>query len=318
MKFNKIGKIFDPRDHNLSNNCYEYAQSPQAIVFDDFVRIFFSSREKDKLGKYISHVFYVDFDKAFRNILRVAEKPVIRLGELGCFDEHGIFPLSPFKEDDRILAFTTGWNRKVSTSADAAIGLAESRDGGRTFEKFGNGPIVAANLHEPFLVGDAFVSKYLGVYYMWYIYGLRWITNKTEPQPQRVYKISQATSVNLVDWKRDGTLLIPDVLGNDECQALPTVLESGGLFHMVFCYRHAFGFRNDKTKSYRIGYAYSSDLTQWHRDDVALGMDVSQNGWDSEMICYPHIFKCDEKIYLLYNGNEFGKHGFGLAVLDPK
>ena len=40
-----------------------------------------------------------------------------------------------------------------------------------------------------------------------------------------------------------------------------------------------------------------------------------KTGGISEMQCYPHLFECDQKIYLLYNGNEFGRHGFGLAVL---
>jgi hypothetical protein len=33
------------------------------------------------------------------------------------------------------------------------------------------------------------------------------------------------------------------------------------------------------------------------------------------MQCYPHVFECDGKVYLLYNGNEFGRYGFGLAEL---
>ena len=38
--------------------------------------------------------------------------------------------------------------------------------------------------------------------------------------------------------------------------------------------------------------------------------------WDSEMMCYPHIFTANEKVFLLYNGNEFGKFGFGVDVED--
>jgi hypothetical protein len=34
------------------------------------------------------------------------------------------------------------------------------------------------------------------------------------------------------------------------------------------------------------------------------------------MQCYPHTFQSDGKVYMLYNGNEFGRFGFGLAVLD--
>ena len=33
------------------------------------------------------------------------------------------------------------------------------------------------------------------------------------------------------------------------------------------------------------------------------------------MLCYPHVFEVKDKIFLLYNGNEFGKFGFGLAEL---
>ena len=71
MKWEKIGKIFDPRDFVLSNNCFEYAQSPQTLVFEDFVRIYFSTREKDKVGKYLSHIEFVDMDKELRNISSV-------------------------------------------------------------------------------------------------------------------------------------------------------------------------------------------------------------------------------------------------------
>jgi hypothetical protein len=37
--------------------------------------------------------------------------------------------------------------------------------------------------------------------------------------------------------------------------------------------------------------------------------------WDADMQCYPHAFECDGSVYLLYNGNEFGRYGFGLAKL---
>ena len=85
---------------------------------------------------------------------------------------------------------------------------------------------------------------------------------------------------------------------------------------MYFCYREATGFRKDKTRGYRLGYAYSLDLITWIRDESKIGIKFSEEGWDSEMMCYPHIFKCDDKVYLLYNGNEFGRYGFGIAVLE--
>ena len=74
MKWKKLGKIFDPTEHKLINNCVEFAQSPQALVFDSYVRIYFSTREKDKTGKYLSHIAFVDFDKKFEKILFVSNK----------------------------------------------------------------------------------------------------------------------------------------------------------------------------------------------------------------------------------------------------
>ena len=84
---------------------------------------------------------------------------------------------------------------------------------------------------------------------------------------------------------------------------------------MVFCFRNATGFRNNKERGYRLGYAYSSDLINWTRADNEVGIEASEGEWDSNMMCYPHLFHCNGKAYLLYNGNEFGRYGFGLAEL---
>lgn len=316
MKWLKLGKIFDPAEHALPNNCFGFAQSPQALVMDDRVRVYFSTRERDSIGKFLSHVAFVDFDKSMQNILDVSGHTVIELGELGCFDEHGIFPVNVVRDGGRVLAYTTGWNRKVSVSADASIGFAISHDEGRTFQKYGKGPVLSASLHEPFLIGDAFVALYGGIYHMWYIYGTKWIKAAGSEQPDRVYKIAHATSEDGVNWCKEGRKIIADKLNADECQALPTVFHRYGKYHMYFCYRQAHGFRTQSHNAYRIGYACSVDLVNWERDDSQAGIDVSEDGWDSQMQCYPHTFQLDGKVYMLYNGNEFGKSGFGLAVLD--
>jgi hypothetical protein len=316
MKWSKLAKIFDPREHDLPHNCREFAQSPQSLVMSDRVRVYFSTREKDSKGKYLSHVAFVDFDKSLKGIIGLSDRTVIELGGLGCFDEHGIFPFNVVRDGERVLAYTTGWNRKVSVSADASIGLAISHDDGLTFQKHGTGPVLTASLGEPFLVADAFVALYSGLYHMWYIYGTQWKKFVESDPPDRVYKIAHATSEDGIHWRRDGRRIIADRLNADECQALPTVFRRDGTYHMYFCYRQAHGFRKHSSKSYRIGYAYSTDLTNWVRDDSKAGIDVSEDGWDSQMQCYPHIFESGASIYMLYNGNEFGRFGFGIAMLD--
>jgi hypothetical protein len=84
---------------------------------------------------------------------------------------------------------------------------------------------------------------------------------------------------------------------------------------MFFCYRYSSHYRG-KAKGYRIGYAVSNDLLKWTRDDARAGIDVSPEGWDSEMISYPHVFELDGAIYMAYLGNQVGREGFGLARLE--
>lgn len=316
MKWKKLGRIFDPTIYRLPNNCFEFAQSPQALVFDGFIRIYFSTREKDKTGKYLSHIAFVDIDKNFEKVINVSADTVVKLGELGCYDEHGIFPLNVFRDGEKILGYIGGWSRRVAVPVDGSIGLAISNDNGLSFEKIGNGPILTSSLNEPFLIGDPFVAKFNDIYHMWYIFGVKWINDASSCSKERVYKVGHARSEDGIKWVKEGRQSVGDKLDSDECQALPTVIKFNETYHMLFCYRQAIGFRNDRTRGYRIGYASSSDLNTWIRNDEKAGIDISESGWDSEMQCYPHMFHCNGKIYLLYNGNEFGRFGFGLAVLE--
>ena len=316
MKWTKRGLLFEPGSHRLPSGCADFAQSPQALVFDDFVRIYFSTRSRDAGGRYLSQIAFVDVDRELRRILRTSSGPVISLGDPGTFDEHGIFPFNVVSHADRIYAYTCGWSRRVSVPVETAIGLAESEDDGLTFNRVGPGPVMGPVPLEPFLVGDPFVLVRDGRWHMWYIYGTSWIEAPREPGPARVYKIAHATSEDGVEWKRDRTTIIADALGEDECQALPTVFEFEGRWHMYFCYRQATDFRTNPERAYRLGYATSADLRTWVRDDAERGLDVSDSGWDSEMVCYPHAFWCDGRVYLLYNGNAFGRQGFGVAIME--
>lgn len=316
MKWIKHGKIFNPVEHKLPNGCIQFAQSPQALVFDECVRIYFSTRAQDATGKFLSHIAFVDMKKGLSDVIRVSDQTVIPLGGLGCFDEHGIFPMNVLRHGGAVFGYTCGWNRRVSVSVDTSIGLAISRDDGITFQRVGTGPVMAASLHEPCLVGDGCVKIIGGVFHMWYIFGSGWKKYTTEAAPDRTYKIGHATSTDGLEWtKEEARQIIPDRLGPDESQALPTVVAVDGRYHMFFCYRESYDFRNAKGRGYRIGHAWSDDLIDWTRDDCNPSLDGSPGEWDSDMQCYPHAFECDGKVFMLYNGNEFGRYGFGLAEL---
>jgi hypothetical protein len=319
MSWRKLGKIFDPAHHILPNDCTQFAQSPQALVFDEFVRVYFSTRVLDRRnGKFLSHVAFVDLSRDLRRILFVADEPVIALGELGSFDEHGIFPMSVLRLGDLVYGYTCGWSRRVSVSVETGIGLAISRDQGRTFRRIGPGPVLGASLNEPCLVGDGFVKVIGGRFHMWYIFGTGWTRSAPDAAPDRTYKIGHAVSDDGIGWvKEEARQIVADRLGPAESQALPTVIELGGRFHMYFCYRQSFDFRKNSARGYRIGHAYSDDLDRWVRDDEHPALEPGGVGaWDSEMLCYPNVFECGGKVYLLYNGNEFGREGFGAAVLE--
>jgi len=318
MQWRKIGKIFDPRDYKLISGLNEFAQSPQALVFEDFVRVYFSTRSRDVgSSNFVSHIAFADFDKSFSTVKRVSDHTVLALGGVGSFDEHGVFPMNVLRHDGKILGYTSGVNRRTAVPVDTAIGAVVSKDQGETFQRQRVGPVLSASLHEPFLVADPFVQVFDGVFHMWYIFGLGWKRFSDQAAPDRIYKIAHATSKDGIHWaKNDGVQVVASTLGAEECQALPTVIKIGTRYHMYFCYRYADNFRTDPRRGYRIGHAVSDDLLRWERDDESVGIDKSPSGWDSQMMCYPHVFQVESRILMLYNGNEFGRHGFGLAELE--
>jgi hypothetical protein len=318
MRWRKLGKVFDPTQVHLPGGCEQFAQAPQALVFSDFVRVYFSTRSVElSSGKYLSHIAFVDLDKSLRNILSVSNDVVIPLGELGTFDEHGIFPMSVVRHNEAVYAYTCGWSRRVSVSVETAIGLAISHDEGVTFKRVGTGPVLGASLREPFLVGDGFVRVIDGTFHMWYIFGTAWMAAAHSGAPERTYKIGHATSPDGVGWtKEEARQIVTDRIGPDESQALPSVIEIAGRYHMFFCYRESFDFRTNPARGYRIGHAVSDNLSDWVRDDLTPLLEGGPEDWDSEMQCYPNVFECDGNVFLLYNGNEFGRFGFGAAVLE--
>lgn len=316
MKWQKLGQIFELKDSPLAGGGVTHAASPQALVLKDRVRVYFSIRIPDTKGTFLSRVRYVDYDLNFKNILGYSKSEVIPLGKIGCFDEHGIFPLSPTRVGNKVYGYTNGISRRVSVVVETAIGFALSQDDGKTFKKPGDGPIMSAAPQEPFMVGDPFVREFEGKLHMFYIFGKKWSKATPEHAAERVYKIAHAVSPDGINnWQRESKFIVADKLGENECQAMPTVVKIGKRYHMYFCYRQMEGFRNELGKGYKLGYAYSDDLKEWKRDDDQSGLELSQSGWDSEMMCYPNIFACQDEIFLLYNGNTFGKTGFGLAKL---
>lgn len=316
FKWNKKGRIFIPQEIKDRDWLKSFAQAPAVLKFDDFIRVYFSCRPNpDENGQYVSYSAYVDLNrKNLFEIINIAKEPIFKLGSRGTFDEFGTYPTSIIRKGTDVLAYYAGWTRCESVPFNVAIGAAISKDNGETFDKIGSGgPTLSYSINEPFVLSGPKIRQFNDTYYLFYIAGRKWIENNGKPEP--VYKIRMAHSKDGLNWIKADKDLIESKLEENEAQASPDVFYHNKKYHMFFCYRYGLDFRG-KEKGYRIGYASSDDLINWKRDDSKAGIDVSEEGWDSEMISYPHVFELDGKIYMMYLGNQVGKEGFGLAELE--
>jgi hypothetical protein len=315
FKWKKMGRIFNPQEVEGREWLHEFAQAPSVLAFDGFIRVYFSCRPRpDAEGNYTSYSAFADFDKSHLfKLIDIAKQPVLGLGAVGTFDEFGTYPFSVIRHRDEIRAYYGGWTRCESVPFNVSIGYAISTDNGSTFSKQGPGPVLSFGVNEPFIISGPKIRRYNNVWYLWYIAGKKWLITGGKPEP--VYRIRMAWSDDGVNWTRADKDLIEPKLEEHECQASPDVFYFNNRYHMFFCYRASLNYRG-KEGGYRIGYAYSDDLLSWTRDDSRAGIDVSPEGWDSEMVCYPHLFQLDDTVYMLYIGNQVGRFGFGLARLE--
>jgi hypothetical protein len=315
FRWEKLGKVFTPQDIKDRDWIKDYAQSPATLIFDNFVRVYFSCRPSpDEEGKDKSYCSWIDLDRNnLLKVIRMAEKPIFPLGGLGTFDEFGTYIMSVIRNGNEVRAYYAGITRCVSVPFNTAIGMAVSYDEGETFVKMGNGPVIGYSLDEPYVMSGPKIRDFKGLWHLYYIAGSTWKIMNGRQEP--VYKIRLATSLNGIDWRKENRDLIISVLEEDEAQSGPDVIWSNGRYHMFFCYRRS-GNHRGRVNGLRIGYASSHNALDWTRDDSKAGITVADEGWDSEMVRYPHVFKLDGETYMLYNGNEFGKNGFGLAKLE--
>ena len=313
FKWEKKGIIFSPdKSIDWMNS---HTQCPYSVLFDDFIRIYFCTREnQDSNGQFKSYSGYVDVDKKNpKKIINISQAPILELGKLGEFDEFGSMAGSVVLHNNEYYLYYCGWQRAMSTPYNWAIGLAKSYDG-KKFKKIEKGPILGSTFKEPFLQACPIVHKTSEKnWHMFYLSGIKWIeleNGKKESQ----YLLMYASSSDGINWKRQGTPII-DPLVEDECQTSCSIIEINGKYHMFFSYRYGVDFRENTLRGYRIGYAHSDDMLNWHRNDSKAGLSISEKGWDSEMVAYPHVMRVDGKTLMFYCGNYFGQGGFGYAEL---
>ena len=309
MNWRKKGLIFHTdRQHSWM---VSHASLPTVDILDDGAwRIYFGVR--DEKGRSLT-TFVNVLESDPKEVVYLHDRPILQLGKLGTFDDNGIMPSCLVQHGQSKYLYYIGWNPQVTVSYRLSIGLAVSEDGGLTFERYSEGPICDRSLDETYFNTAPYVIIDGGVWRMWYISCTGWeiVHRHTEP----VYHVKYAESSDGIHWRKTGHVCI-DYDGFTQAIGRPCVYRDGGLYKMFYSYRAIDSYRTDPTSSYRLGYAESADGLSWVRKDDEVGIARSDQGWDSEMIEYSHVFRYNGKTFMFYNGNGFGRSGFGYAILD--
>jgi hypothetical protein len=300
MRWRKLGLVFEPGGQAPWISTHAALPWPCPRGGDAF-RIFVAGR--DSVGR--SQVGYVDCELGIHSrVLDVARAPVLGLGALGAFDDCGVMNAAFVERKADVLMYYVGITTGKSVPFRSFTGLAIADKEMLAFERVSPAPILERNAIDPYLTAVSFVMIDEGVYRMWYTSGVRW--EASERGPKHFYHIKYAWSRDGVVWERDGRACI-DFRDDEYAIARPFVIKENDIYKMWYSYRGL---------AYRIGYAESGVGVNWERRDDIAGIAPSTSGWDAEMICYAAVFDHAGQRYMLYNGNAYGKTGFGLAILE--
>lgn len=302
MEWIKEQHVFSP-DKNY-DWMQTHAANPVAVFLSDSIfRVYFTCRDKESK----SYIGFVDIDFADSyKVVGISKEPVLKPGELGLFDDSGVAMGYYILINQIPHIYYLGWNLKVTVPWLNTIGLAKYNSALSKFEKVSRAPIMDRSDEDPFSISYPSILFENGIYKMWYGSNLTW--GKLQHEMNHVIKYAE--SKDGIHWDRKNIIAINTMHEGEYALSKPYVIKEGNQYKMWYSYR-----ANKNIDTYRIGYATSSNGLEWKRKDEVVGINVSQNGWDSEMICYPSILKYNGNTYMLYNGNGYGKTGFGIAYL---
>lgn len=302
MKWKKEGLIYAPTDELWWSK--RYAGLPTVGHIDDErIRVYFWSVVDNMDGR----IGYVDLDAHDpKRILRISKEPVLDIGEIGTFDDCGVVPCCVIPVNNKMYLYYIGVQRCEKVPYMYFAGLAISEDG-EHFERYSRTPILDRTDREPYIRSAVTVLKEGAFFRAWYVSAHKWITVNKKLYPS--YVIQSAESDDGIHWVSDGNICISFQDENEFGFGRPWVIKEDTIYKMWYSIR-------SKVQPYRIGYAESHDGKHWTRKDDEVGIERSDSGWDSKMICYPCVVDVKGKRYMFYNGNRHGASGFGYAVLE--
>ena len=296
--WHKLGLIFQP-DGRVPW-MVTHAALPTPLVRPGGIDLYVAGRNRDgcaQVGR--CHVVFGERPTAVLD----SQAPLVAVGPPGAFDDRGATVSAAVEHRGRIFLHYTGWSLGVTVPFYLFAGLAISDDGGSSFRKVSRAPILERSADDPFVTASGAVLVEHDVWRMWYVAGSEW--RVVDGRPRHHYRIKYAESPDGVVWTRTNRVCIDYASADEFAIARPWVVRDATGYRMWYSYRGA---------AYRIGYAESLDGLTWERLDNHAGIDVSAEGWDSQMIEYPAVIRTDGREWMFYNGNGYGLTGIGCAV----
>ena len=303
QQWKKSGIIFDPLKNGYAH--FTYASVPVAMhIGGPVYRIFFSGR--DSQNRSLPFFFDIDLDNL--SVTNIQTKPILEPGNPGTFDDSGVMPSCIVHVDNKYYLYYIGWNLGVTVPFRNSIGLAASSDGIR-FKKLFEGPVLERNESEPHFTASCCVIREKEIWKIWYLSCVKWQMENNKPK--HYYHIKYAESTDGIHWERNGTVAIDFKNKSEYAISVPRVIRIETKYRMWYSFR-----ASEISANYRIGYAESFDGMKWERKDELVNLLPGSTEWDAEMQCYPEIIAHNNRLFMLYNGNGYGKSGIGLAVLE--
>lgn len=300
MKWRKFGLIFN-------SGCFDWSRDsalqPTPLKLDDRIRVFVGSRDDNG----VSRIGYADLDvNDPAKVIGYSKAPVLDIGDDGCFDENGVVPSAVVKLDGVVYLFYAGYQLGTKVRFSVLGGLAISVDDGKTFKRIKKTPVFERNDAETlFRVPHSVVFKD-NVWKAWYGGGDHFIRRGETTLP--AYDIRYTESINPEYFNQVGRVLLETQ--NDEYRlGRPFFYEKTPGEYVLF-----YGYSNGSVQ-YKLGAAFSKDCLNWVRKDDEFNLFSNDGDWDFEMTAYPSVVDLNGRVYLLYNGNNYGQDGFGLAEL---
>lgn len=307
MAWKQLGAVFKPNgDLDWSRT---HAQAPAAILIGDRIRVYYGTRNAENR----SRTGFIELDRADpTRLLYVHPQPVMDFGKPGTHDEDGVIGSQIVAVGEELRLYYGGVSRGGHVPYRMSVGVARSLDGGLTFQRVFEGPVVDRTPDEPYMTMAPNILIEDGLWTMWYGSGTGWVEIEGKFEP--TYQIHVAYSDDGLRWRQTGHPCIPK-LHELEANTRPSVMRTAEGYEMWFSYRNSREYR-DGAGSYRIGYATSTNGRDWVRRPDPEGLQPTGVGWNSATMSYPSVVAADGRKIMFHNGDGFGTTGIGCAILE--